>query len=76
MDKTYPDLPGFTINTKQNICDNTLDDAAGDAMFARQWAIHGRVHPPRYPASQLDVPASSQQLCLITPYQEIMLRSC
>ncbi|KAK3984911.1 hypothetical protein QBC44DRAFT_300347 [Cladorrhinum sp. PSN332] len=55
MEKTYPDLPDFMTYTKQNICDNTLDNAQ---RVTRCPLDNGRYTdasiPPRYPAGQLD----------------------
>ncbi|KAK0634647.1 hypothetical protein B0T17DRAFT_12682 [Bombardia bombarda] len=55
MEKTYPDLPNFTTYTKQNICDNTLDDAQ---LVTRCPLDNGRYTdasiPARYSAGQLD----------------------
>lgn len=55
MEKTYPDLPNFTTYTKQNICDNTLDDAQ---LVARCPLDNGRCSvastPAHYSAGKLD----------------------
>jgi hypothetical protein len=55
MEKTCPNLFDFTTYTKQNICDNTLDDAQ---LVTRCPLDKGRFTdastPPRYSAGQLD----------------------
>lgn len=55
MEKVSPDLPGFRTYTKQNICDNTLDDAQ---LVTRCPLDNGRSTdasiPVRYSAGQLD----------------------
>ncbi|KAH7186525.1 hypothetical protein DER44DRAFT_188546 [Fusarium oxysporum] len=55
MEKTCPNLFDFTTYTKQNICDNTLDDAQ---LVTRCPLDKGRFtdasNPPRYSAGQLD----------------------
>ncbi|KAF1948854.1 hypothetical protein CC80DRAFT_583333 [Byssothecium circinans] len=55
MEKTYPDLLDFTTYTRQNICDNTLNDAQ---LVTRCPLDNGRYTnaptPPRYSAGQLD----------------------
>ncbi|KAF4982500.1 hypothetical protein FZEAL_1893 [Fusarium zealandicum] len=55
MEKTCPDLPGFPTYTKQNICDNTLDNAQ---LVTRCPLDNGRYTdasiPPRCSAGQLD----------------------
>ncbi|KAK0368428.1 F-box domain-containing protein [Colletotrichum limetticola] len=55
MEKTCPHLFDFTTYTKQNICDNTLDDAQ---LVTRCPLDRGRFtdasNPPRYSAGQLE----------------------
>ncbi|KAH7271795.1 hypothetical protein B0J15DRAFT_223973 [Fusarium solani] len=55
MEKTDPDLPDFTIYTKQPICDNTLDDAPLVTRCPLDNGRHTNASTPRrYSAGQLD----------------------
>ncbi|KAK4172008.1 hypothetical protein QBC36DRAFT_198025 [Triangularia setosa] len=55
MEKTYLDLADFTAYTKQNICDNTLDNAQLVTRCPLDNGLYtDSSNPPRYSASQLD----------------------
>ena len=55
MNKTLPDLSDFALYTKQNICDNTLDNAQLETRCPLDNGRHTNVSiPTRYSAGQLD----------------------
>ncbi|KAM0327406.1 hypothetical protein ACHAQA_005692 [Verticillium albo-atrum] len=55
MENTLSDLPGFALYTKQNICDNTLDDAQLETRCPLDKGRHANASiPVHISAGQLD----------------------
>lgn len=55
MERTLPDLPNYALYTKQNICDNTLDDAQLETRCPLDNGRHVDASVTvRYSAGQLD----------------------